>query len=43
MTDYNARQTDKGDWKCGACVSEESIELLGLMRRVNKIGYRGSD
>lgn len=32
-TDKLARRTDKGDWKCGICVSEESKKLLNMMNR----------
>jgi hypothetical protein len=33
-TDLHARKTDKGNWKCGTCVAEESKDLLRLMRGV---------
>lgn len=32
-SDKYARHTDKGDWKCGICVSEEAKKLLKLMNR----------
>jgi hypothetical protein len=31
-TDHNAKQTEKGDWKCGVCVAEETTKLLSLFR-----------
>jgi hypothetical protein len=32
-SDKYARHTDKGEWKCGICVNEESKKLLTLMNR----------
>jgi Pyruvate/2-oxoacid:ferredoxin oxidoreductase delta subunit len=30
-SDKYARHTDKGDWKCGICVNEESKKLIDMM------------
>jgi hypothetical protein len=29
-TDKQARQTDKGDWICGYCITERMISLMGV-------------
>jgi hypothetical protein len=28
-TDKQARQTDKGDWICGYCITERMLSLMG--------------
>jgi hypothetical protein len=32
-SDKYARHTDRGDWKCGHCVNEDSKKLLSLLGR----------
>jgi hypothetical protein len=32
-SDKYARHTDKGDWKCGYCVGEDTKKILNMMNR----------